>query len=581
MLLNKFFIVILLVMTVAQSTFAQKRSFNEFRNNPGIDVHLLQDSTFEVIDKATNDRYLKSLRAFPEEDNLSQADLILELDTLNLSYYDNLYRSYGKIPAYNAYSANYIAIDANKNNKMELYVYRFVNNSPFLDFHATQIYEQSNDSLFSLIYDFPLDSSDKFFDVGDITNDGLLDIFYRGRENSMKFFKQNTSNDLINNFNFIYNPFPPVYQPNTPTFYDIDNDGILEIIYFLFAGDGDSVWSYSNHVAKYNPQINNYELIYHHRPLPDKYTYGISTGDFDQDGKGNFGTGSIDGKFYIYEHVQGKQYMVELEDTLQTYNAYLTTFTDDMDGNGKPEIWIGGDFNSSLYGGVTRIYVFEADEPGNYVQVYQIDIRGLFAFTTGKLRFCDLDYDGKKDLFLANGDFVFGIKNNGVGSYYFDFINLLPLIDTTYSSQMIDRIDAADLDDDGVYEIVANHYLYFPSQKSAYYSVFHKRNKISEVDDNYNPILDRFDLYNNYPNPFNPETKLMFALPSESKVIISIYNSLGEEIKVLINETRLSGEYEISWNGTDVNGNLVPSGIYFITMKAGNFQKTIKSVLIK
>lgn len=276
-------------MTVAQSTFAQKRSFNEFRNNPGIDVHLLQDSTFEVIDKATNDRYLKSLRAFPEEDNLSQADLILELDTLNLSYYDNLYRSYGKIPAYNAYSANYIAIDANKNNKMELYVYRFVNNSPFLDFHATQIYEQSNDSLFSLIYDFPLDSSDKFFDVGDITNDGLLDIFYRGRENSMKFFKQNTPNDLINNFNFIYNSFPPQYQPNTPTFYDIDNDINLEIIYFLDAGDGDSVWSYSNHVAKYNPQINNYELIYYHRPLPDKYTYGISTGDFDQDVKGNFG----------------------------------------------------------------------------------------------------------------------------------------------------------------------------------------------------------------------------------------------------------------------------------------------------
>ncbi|NWG27483.1 MAG: VCBS repeat-containing protein [Ignavibacteriaceae bacterium] len=581
MLSHKFFIVAFIFFAVAQNTYTQKRTFDEFRNHPGIEVHLLQDSTIEVVDKVTNDSYLKTLRVFPEEDNLKQADLILELDTLNLSYYENLYRTWGKIPAYNAYSANYIAIDANKNNKFELYVYRFVENSPNGDYTDAQIYEQSEDSIFNLIFDFTPDSLSMFFDVGDITSDGLLDIFCRDYNNALWFYKQNTSNDLINNFDFIYHPFPRVYQPNTPTFYDIDNDGTLEIIYFLFAGDGDSVWAYSNHVAKYNPQINNYELIYHHRPLPDKYTYGFSIGDFDQDGKGNFGTGSIDGKFYIYEHVQGQQYEVELEDTLQTYNAYLTTFTDDMDGNGKPEIWIGGDFSSSVYGGVTRIYAYEANGPANYEQVYQIDIRGLFAFTTGKLRYCDLDYDGKKDLFLANGDFVFCIKNNGVGSYYFDFIKLLPLIDTTYSIQMIDRIDAADLDGDNSFEIVANHYLYFPSQESAYFSVFYKRNKISGVDDIYNPIPDRFNLYNNYPNPFNPETNIKFHLPLEAKVSLSIYNILGEEIKELINETRLSGEYEITWNGTDKNGNPVPSGIYFITMKAGNFQKTIKSVLVK
>jgi hypothetical protein len=259
-----------------------------------------------------------------------------------------------------------------------------------------------------------------------------------------------------------------------------------------------------------------------------------------------------------------------------------------MDGNGKPEIWIGGDFNSSTYGGVTRIYAFESDSPGSYERVFQIDIRGLFAFTTGKMRFCDLDYDGKKDLFLANGDFVFGIKNNGVGSYYFDFIKLLPLIDTTYSSQLIDRIDAADLDGDNVYEVIANHYLFFSPNVSAYYSVFHKRNKISSVDDNNINIPNKFNLYNNYPNPFNPETKIRFIMPSEAKVSINIYNILGEEIKELINETRISGEYEITWDGADFSGSKVPSGIYLITMKAtptaadlSGFQKTIKAVLLK
>lgn len=584
----KYLVIVFFALLINQKLIAQRMSLDEFKKIPGIEVNLRQDSTIEVIDKKTNERYIKNISTFPDRENSTEADLILELDTVNLSYYDNLYRSWGKIKAWNAYSANYIALDANSNQKVELYVYQLINNPPFGPYTRTQIYEQSNDSLFNLIFDFPLDSLSMFFDVGDITGDGLFDIFCKNYNNAMRFYKQNNHNDLIIKSNFIYNPFPPQYQPNTPTFYDIDDDSNLEMIYFLDAGEGDSVWAYSNHVAKYNPQINNYELVYHHRPLPDFYTYGISTGDFDQDGRGNFSTGSIYGKFYIYEHVQGNQYMVELEDTLQTYNAYLTTFTDDMDGNGKQEIWIGGDFNSSLYGGVTRIFAFESNTPGIYEQVFQIDVRGLFALTTGKMRYANLDYDDKKELFLANGDFVFSIKSNGISSYYFDFIKLLPLIDTSYSSQYIERVDATDLDGDGTLEIIANHYINFLSNEGAFYSVFHKRNKISNVYDEENSLPNNFDLFPNYPNPFNPVTKIEFMLPSESKVFISIYNILGEEIKILINETRLSGEYGITWNGTDYSGDKVPSGIYFITMKAnpiinklGSFQKTIKAVLLK
>ena len=92
----------------------------------------------------------------------------------------------------------------------------------------------------------------------------------------------------------------------------------------------------------------------------------------------------------------------------------------------------------------------------------------------------------------------------------------------------------------------------------------------------------------NYPNPFNPETRIKFSMPSDSKLSIRIYNTLGEEIKELLNETRSSGEYEIGWNGTDNSGTRVPSGVYFITMEAftnkqnsAPFRKTIKSVLVR
>ncbi len=97
-----------------------------------------------------------------------------------------------------------------------------------------------------------------------------------------------------------------------------------------------------------------------------------------------------------------------------------------------------------------------------------------------------------------------------------------------------------------------------------------------------------FNLLQNYPNPFNPDTRIRFTISSESEINIRIYNTLGEEIKELLNQTRISGEYEIDWDGTDNFGNRVPSGVYFITMEANSytqtslpFRKTIKSVLVK
>ena len=94
-------------------------------------------------------------------------------------------------------------------------------------------------------------------------------------------------------------------------------------------------------------------------------------------------------------------------------------------------------------------------------------------------------------------------------------------------------------------------------------------------------------MFQNYPNPFNPITNIKFALPFVSNINIKIYNTLGKEIKELLNENRLSGEFEITWDGTDNQRNKVSSGVYFITMQANNInsnlplRKTIKAILLK
>jgi hypothetical protein len=86
----------------------------------------------------------------------------------------------------------------------------------------------------------------------------------------------------------------------------------------------------------------------------------------------------------------------------------------------------------------------------------------------------------------------------------------------------------------------------------------------------------------NYPNPFNPTTTISFSVPQTSSfVILSIYNIKGQKVKTLVNEVLPAGKHSVVWNGRDANGKRVGSGIYFYKLKAGNFTKSRKMLLMK
>ena len=90
-----------------------------------------------------------------------------------------------------------------------------------------------------------------------------------------------------------------------------------------------------------------------------------------------------------------------------------------------------------------------------------------------------------------------------------------------------------------------------------------------------------FSLSQNYPNPFNPITKMNYNLPMRSKVNISIYNVLGQEIKTLVNEVQEYGYHSILWNGKDNFGRDMASGVYFTRMASKGFTQTKKMLLVK
>ncbi|HEX9653181.1 MAG TPA: M6 family metalloprotease domain-containing protein [bacterium] len=100
-----------------------------------------------------------------------------------------------------------------------------------------------------------------------------------------------------------------------------------------------------------------------------------------------------------------------------------------------------------------------------------------------------------------------------------------------------------------------------------------------------NPLPVEFRLSQNYPNPFNPSTTIQYSIPSvESEGVhinLSVYNLKGELVRVLFSESRLPGDYTLSWDGTNDQGDGVASGVYYYRMQTGSFLKSRKMLVIR
>lgn len=102
----------------------------------------------------------------------------------------------------------------------------------------------------------------------------------------------------------------------------------------------------------------------------------------------------------------------------------------------------------------------------------------------------------------------------------------------------------------------------------------------TSVKDN-TPVALRFELYPNYPNPFNPSTKIKYGLPKISRVKLTIYNVLGQHVRVFDEGLKPSGFHEMIWDGKDSRGVLVGSGVYFCRFEAGEFAEVKKMLLVR
>jgi hypothetical protein len=103
---------------------------------------------------------------------------------------------------------------------------------------------------------------------------------------------------------------------------------------------------------------------------------------------------------------------------------------------------------------------------------------------------------------------------------------------------------------------------------------------LSTVNDN-NITVDRFELKGNYPNPFNPTTKIRFTNDRSSNVKVTVYALNGEKVATIMNRNVNAGAYDVSWNGRNSNGSIVPTGMYLYDIESDGRRLQGKMLFLK
>ncbi|MBV6511968.1 MAG: hypothetical protein FMNOHCHN_01456 [Ignavibacteriaceae bacterium] len=516
---------------------------------------------------------------YPEQGNLPVDGIdtvvidVLNVDTL---LYHDRYSFWKEVNATCGEVSPVLVGDVNNNGFAELYggdIY-FVND--FNNYFPAKIFEYNQD-----IQDFTLrhtyiDSLIEPNAIYDIDGDGKQDIYIHTSWGTLYAVALTGSTDTSLPTNEIMlNDMG--YQMNDPTFGDFNRDGNTDLVYFALSAPN------KNFIKTVNAQRNGFDSVYEFRQ-EDVYSAGFSAEDIDGDGYADIVLGNLKGKIQVLEYSPALgTYTNSWTGTVGHSNPYMHTSSNDIDGNGRKEFWVGGDaFRGGV--GVTRFTAFEASDDNQFCPVARIEIPGIFSFWAYNMMAKDVTGDGVDELIICLDGVFFILTFRGFPNahnyalYYVKFKDTVPqgVSSEYYGGTMYD------IDGDGKMEIIISqrYVTYnFNTFQLREYSKIYKPNIATSVE---NEILspDNFSI-SAFPNPFNATQTYEVTVPQHEAFSVVIYDIMGRQIITIAEGIGTGNRERFNWDGKDHYGANVSSGVYIVRLQSKIRSQQIKSVLLK
>ncbi|MBC7188090.1 MAG: T9SS type A sorting domain-containing protein [Calditrichaeota bacterium] len=181
----------------------------------------------------------------------------------------------------------------------------------------------------------------------------------------------------------------------------------------------------------------------------------------------------------------------------------------------------------------------------------------------------DVTFDDGSGPCLVDGDFMLARDQDPNNLFYVNQSGgyLVAFGDTIRPGEKVDLIQGVFLYSFGTYKIEVRDAKDFGKKVG--------------VDPGFVPPVYTYRLEQNFPNPFNPCTKIYFEIPSTQNVTVVVYNLLGQKVKTVLDEALPPGRHVLPWDGTDERGQQVPAGVYIYRIKAGEFIAARKMLLVR
>ncbi|MCH8033565.1 MAG: T9SS type A sorting domain-containing protein [Bacteroidetes bacterium] len=511
---------------------------------------------------------------------------IIDLRYIDTTLYYYKYSFWQEVPLGKDFNDFLLVGDINNNSLPELYGQMKDYTTELTD---VVIMEMNSIGEFDSVYSY--DTTIIARSIYDIDKDGMdevhllrhvVDTVTQWQITSFPFYRKSNDTTLAKELSFVFQPRDSNSQQNDNFFGNWDGDEFTDHI-FIHPSPPPRI-----NIYEYNPSIPNFDSIYSYDYTPINLEFGgFAIEDFDQDGSTEFFAGSTHGDVLCIENNGNNSYAPTWVGMVETNNAYQLSQTNDVDKNGKKEIWVGGDSFYPGIGPMTRITIFETDGNDSYQVVGRIDLIGIFSFFAQNYQAVDVDKDGVEEMMVCIEQTVLILKFNGSPNhqtyelFYFkqNDLALAGRNSLYYGATMYD------LNNDGTEELIINLDDVIQNVGLRLFSYIYKPNFTVDINDDKSNKLESYRLYPVYPNPFNPQTNIKFDIFNTTVVSIKVYNTLGKEVTTLLEKELSPGSYTISWEAKDSNSKLLPSGVYLIrfsaTGGADNYTKTIKALLLK